>query len=50
MPVNGRRVFRFRPAPGRYQVFGSGLLHEVPVQEITVKDSPDVQVFELGSQ
>ena len=44
------RVFRFGMAPGRYQVFGTGLLHDVPVQVIEVKDSSDVQVFDLDSR
>jgi len=45
-----RRVFRFRMAPGKYQVYGAGLLHEVPVQVIDVKDSGDVQLFDLDSR
>jgi len=50
MSDSARRVFRFRMAPGRYQVYGTGLLHEVPVQVIEVKDSGDVQVFDLDSR
>jgi hypothetical protein len=44
------RVYRFRMTPGRYQIFGTGLLHEVPVQNIEVKDSSDVQGFDLDSK
>ncbi len=44
------RVFRFRMTPGRFQVFGTGLLHEVPVQIIEVQDSGDLQTFDLDSK
>ena len=49
-PIDERRVFRFRTAPGRYQVYGRDLLHEVPVEVIEVRESDDLQVFELSSR
>jgi len=45
-----RRVFRFRMVSGRYQVSGGDLLHEVPAQEIDVRESSEIQVFELSSR
>jgi len=45
-----RRVFRFRMTAGRYQVSGGSLLHEVPAQAIDVRESSELQVFELSSR
>jgi hypothetical protein len=45
-----RRIFRFRLPAGKYQVSGRSLLAEVPAQEIDVRESSDLQVFELTSR
>jgi hypothetical protein len=45
-----RRIYRFRMAAGKYQVSGRSLLCEVPAQEIDVRESSELQVFELTSR